>query len=128
MIKIYMFLTGSHKVGLMGLVLVPFRTLKMNWKKPQKKSVEPRKKGGGAHKKKLTELVFSRQKHVVQGVKCETESVLGENQAAFTTAFNQLLLLLLHNARGHSDALKAGRGGSKRTRAQKKLKDSKDRG
>ena len=29
-------LTGSHKVGLMGLVLVPFSTLKMNWKKHNK--------------------------------------------------------------------------------------------
>jgi hypothetical protein len=39
-----------------------------------------------------------------------------------------LLLLLLLNVRGHSNALKARRGGSNRTRAQKKQKGSKDRG
>ena len=37
-------------------------------------------------------------------------------------------LLLLHNARGHSDAIKARRGGSKRSRAQKNQKGTKDRG
>ena len=35
----------------------------------------------------------------------------------------RVLRLLLHIARGHSDALKARRGGSKRTRAQKRQKD-----
>ena len=42
---------------------------------------------------------------------------------------NDGVMLLLHNAhgrgRGHSDALKARRGGGKRTQAQKKQKDSK---
>ena len=37
------------------------------------------------------------------------------------------IVLLLHNARGHSDALKARRGGSKRTRAQKKNSIEKER-
>jgi len=39
-----------------------------------------------------------------------------------------LLMLLLEKARGHSDALEARRGGSMRIRAQKRQKDSKDRG
>jgi len=38
------------------------------------------------------------------------------------------LLLLIHSARGHSDALKARRGGNKRTKAQKRQKDSKRQG
>jgi hypothetical protein len=40
-------LTGSHKVGLMGLVLVPFSTLKMNWKKHNKISEIKGKQGAG---------------------------------------------------------------------------------
>jgi len=39
-------LTGSHKVGLVGLVLVPSSTLKTNWKKLQKNKSNQGKKGG----------------------------------------------------------------------------------
>ena len=60
-------MTGSHKAGLVGLVLVPSSTLKTNWKTT--KNPKPKNKGGGQHrlmctqKKRLTELVF-RQNNV----------------------------------------------------------------